>query len=54
MITVPHGRKLIELLNPGVGIIKEGTGHVFMIEEEIWHNAMVEGQIEKALKLGKA
>jgi hypothetical protein len=54
MITVPHGRKLIEWLKPGVGVIKEGTGHVFMIEEELWHNEMVEGQIEKVLKLGKA
>jgi pimeloyl-ACP methyl ester carboxylesterase len=51
MITVPHGRKLIEILEPGVGVIKEGMGHVAMIEEEIWHNKMVEGQIEKVLKM---
>lgn len=54
MITVPHGRKLIEMLQPGVEVIKEGTGHVFMIEEETWHNEMVEKQIEKVGKLGKA
>lgn len=51
MITVLHGRKLIEMLKPGVGIIKEGMGHVAMIEEEIWHNEMIEGQIEKVLKM---
>jgi hypothetical protein len=57
MITVPHGRKLIEMLQPVVGIIREGTGHVFMIEEWKWHNEMVESMIEKGEKLkgkGKA
>lgn len=38
MISVPHGRKLIELLKPGVGVIREGSGHVFMLEEWEWHN----------------
>ena len=47
MITVPHGEKLIRLLKPGTGVIREGTGHVFMLEEEQWHNEMIEGQIEK-------
>ena len=57
MITVPHGRKLIEMLQPGVGVIREGTGHVFMIEEWRWHNEMVKSMIEKGEKLkgkGKA
>lgn len=48
MITVPHGRKLIEMIKPGTSAIKEGTGHVFMIEEWAWHNDMVRGMIEKA------
>ncbi|KAH8594699.1 Alpha/Beta hydrolase protein [Bisporella sp. PMI_857] len=51
MITVYHGRKLIELLKPGVGVIREGTGHVFMLEEWRWHNEMIEKQIEKVSKL---
>jgi pimeloyl-ACP methyl ester carboxylesterase len=51
MITVPHGRKLIEMLKPGTSAIKEGTGHVFMIEEWGWHNEMVRGMVEKAKKL---
>lgn len=50
MITVPHGRKLIEMLEPGKGLIKEGMGHVAMIEEEKWHNALIEEQIEKVRK----
>jgi pimeloyl-ACP methyl ester carboxylesterase len=51
MITVPHGRKLIEILNPGVGVIKEGRGHVFMLEDAKWYNDMVEAMIEKGEKL---
>jgi hypothetical protein len=53
MITVPHGKKLIEMLQPSVGVIKEGMGHVAMIEEERWHNDMVEGMIEKVLKMDR-
>lgn len=51
MITVPHGRKLIKILEPGVGIIKEGTGHVFMLEETKYHDKMIEEQMEKTEKL---
>ena len=51
MISVFHGEKLIRLLEPGTSVIKEGTGHVFMIEEWKWHNDMIEGQIEKVGKL---
>ncbi|TVY75864.1 hypothetical protein LSUE1_G006080 [Lachnellula suecica] len=31
MISVPHGRKLIQMLEPGKGEIREGTGHVFSL-----------------------
>lgn len=51
MIPVQHGHKLIEILQPGTSTIREGSGHVFMLEEWKWHNAMVEGQIEKVGKL---
>lgn len=54
MISVPHGRNLIELLKPGTGVIREGTGHVFMLEETEWHNGMIEEMVAKAEKLGKA
>jgi hypothetical protein len=47
MITVPHGRKLIKMLEPGVGIIKEGVGHMFLLEDNLWHNEMIEAQVEK-------
>lgn len=51
MITVYHGRVLIAGLKPGVGIIREGTGHVFMLEEWKWHNEMVEKQIVRTVAL---
>ncbi|KAL2060562.1 hypothetical protein VTL71DRAFT_9203 [Oculimacula yallundae] len=53
MISVPHGRKLIEYLEPGTSEIREGSGHVFMIEEAEWHDKMVVGMVEKAAKLGR-
>lgn len=53
MITVPHGQKLIAMLEPGVGVIREGKGHVIMLEEWKYHNEMIEKQIEKGEKLGK-
>ena len=51
MITVQHGRKLIEMLNPGLGIIRDGAGHVLMIEESVWHDEMIERMVEKGLKI---
>lgn len=51
MITVPHGRKLIAQIQPGTAVIREGKGHVFMLEDWRWHNEMVEGMIEKVSKL---
>ena len=38
MITLPHGEWLIKCLEPGVTEIREGKGHVIMIEETRWHN----------------
>lgn len=54
MITVPHGRKLISMLRPAVGVIREGMGHVAMIEEVGWHDGMVEGMVERVGRLGKS
>jgi hypothetical protein len=53
MITVPHGRKLIEMIKPGVGVIREGYGHVFMLEDAKWHNEMVESLVQKSEKLNE-
>ncbi|TQS35669.1 hypothetical protein Golomagni_03904 [Golovinomyces magnicellulatus] len=47
MITVLHGEKLIEWLQPGSAIIKEGSCHVLMLEEEKYHNELIENMIEK-------
>lgn len=47
MITVPHGEKLIEWLQPGTAIIKEGTGHGFILEEWRYHNQLIESMVEK-------
>jgi len=53
MISVPHGRKLIQMLEPGKGVIKEGTGHVFMLEEWRWHNDFVKEMIETGERLNR-
>jgi pimeloyl-ACP methyl ester carboxylesterase len=53
MISVPHGRKLIAMLEPGRGEIREGVGHVFMLEEWEWHNGVVREMVEKGLALNK-
>ncbi|KAI9051999.1 hypothetical protein LZ554_004253 [Drepanopeziza brunnea f. sp. 'monogermtubi'] len=53
MISVPHGRKLIEMLQPGVGVIKEGIGHVFMLEETKWFHEQIEALIAKTEGLAK-
>jgi pimeloyl-ACP methyl ester carboxylesterase len=42
MISVPHGRKLIEYLEPGVGMIVEGMGHAPLVERWRWFNDVIE------------
>jgi len=53
MISLFHGEKLIRLLEPETSVIKEGCGHVFMVEAYKWHDDMVKGQIEKVSKLAR-
>ncbi|KAI1868497.1 uncharacterized protein JN550_006413 [Neoarthrinium moseri] len=36
MITLPHGKKLIEYLQPGAGLIIEGMGHAPIVERPDW------------------
>ncbi len=50
MISVPHGRKLIDYVEPGVGMIVEGMGHVPMIERMDWYNDLVEKQVAQGEK----
>lgn len=51
MISTPHGRKLIEYIKPGVGIIKEHLGHAPVVEYEDWFNALLTEQFQKGEKL---
>jgi pimeloyl-ACP methyl ester carboxylesterase len=44
MISVPHGRKLIEYIQPGKGLILEGMGHAPLVERCEWFNDVVEEQ----------
>ncbi|KAK4121929.1 alpha/beta-hydrolase [Parathielavia appendiculata] len=44
MISVPHGRKLIEYIRPGKGMILEGMGHAPLVERWEWFNRVVEEQ----------
>ncbi len=41
MISVPHGRKLIEFVKPGRGLILEGMGHAPLVERWEWFNGLV-------------
>lgn len=49
MISVPHGKKLIEYIRPGKSVIEEGLGHVPILERTQWFNEL----IEERLKLGE-
>ncbi|KAL2268426.1 hypothetical protein VTJ83DRAFT_3272 [Remersonia thermophila] len=40
MISVPHGRKLIEMIRPGKGLIIEGMGHVPAVELRDFHRVL--------------
>jgi len=53
MITVHHGRVLIEELKPGTPIIKENVGHVFMLEQTAWFDGILEDMITRSEKLTK-
>lgn len=47
MITAPHGKKLISYLKPSVGIVVEGIGHVFMVENSKYHIELIETMVNK-------
>ncbi|KAK4244718.1 Alpha/Beta hydrolase protein [Corynascus novoguineensis] len=44
MISVHHGRKLIEYMRPGKGFIVEGMGHAPLVERWEWFNGVIEEQ----------
>ncbi|KFY44479.1 hypothetical protein V495_03430 [Pseudogymnoascus sp. VKM F-4514 (FW-929)] len=41
MLTFPHGEALIKQLEPGQSYVREGRGHVLLIEEQDWHDDTV-------------
>ncbi|KAI2638352.1 Alpha/Beta hydrolase protein [Xylaria nigripes] len=41
IISVPHGRKLIEQLRPGKGLVVDEMGHVPMIDRTEWFNQLL-------------
>ncbi|KAI1324773.1 Alpha/Beta hydrolase protein [Xylariaceae sp. FL0255] len=51
VISVPHGRKLIEYLDPGRGIIVEGMGHAPVMERTKWFNDLVAEVVATGEKL---
>ena len=51
MISVPHGRKLIEYLQPAVGLIEEGLGHAPIAERTEWLNGLIAERIAVGEKL---
>lgn len=54
MISVPHGRKLIEYIQPAVGIIEEGLGHAPIAEKCDWLNELLEERFAACERLNKA
>ena len=42
MIQPPHGRRLIELLQPARGLVVDGVGHGPFVERTRWFNALLE------------
>lgn len=54
MLTIPHGRKLVEWIQPGRSEIIEGSGHVFMLEKPEWYNRVIDELVEKTEKMSKA
>lgn len=53
MITVHHGRVLIEELEPGKSLVIEGAGHVLMLERMEWFNKVVEEMFAETEKMEK-
>ncbi|KAK3346601.1 Alpha/Beta hydrolase protein [Lasiosphaeria hispida] len=51
MISTPHGRKLIEYIQPGVGLIIEGMGHAPLVERWEWFNRTIEERCALGEKL---
>jgi hypothetical protein len=53
MITVHHGHVLIAELQPGTSYVKEGSGHVLMLELTEWHDGVVEELVKRTQGMGR-
>jgi hypothetical protein len=53
MITVEHGRVVVEGLKPGTSHIREGSGHVLLLELTEWHDGVIEEVVEKCEAMGR-
>lgn len=51
MISVPHGRKLVEYIQPGAGVIVEGMGHAPVMERTEWLAELLEERMALGEKL---
>ncbi|KAI2463488.1 alpha/beta-hydrolase [Annulohypoxylon bovei var. microspora] len=51
MISTPHGKKLIEYLQPGQGLIVDGLGHAPINERTRWFNGLLEARCTLGEKL---
>ncbi|ORY70319.1 glycylpeptide N-tetradecanoyltransferase, partial [Pseudomassariella vexata] len=51
MISLPHGKKLIEYIQPAVGHIVEGMGHAPIIEKSAWLHELLEERFAEGEKL---
>ncbi|KAI0895620.1 alpha/beta-hydrolase [Annulohypoxylon nitens] len=53
MISTPHGKKLIQYLNPGQGLIVDGLGHAPINERTPWFNKLLETRCLLGEKLNR-
>lgn len=53
MISPPHGQKLIDILEPGVGLMVEGLGHAPLAERCEWFNRTIEEHCALGERLNK-
>ncbi|GJN70125.1 hypothetical protein PCL_09940 [Purpureocillium lilacinum] len=51
MITVANGQKLIDVIEPGTGLIVEGMGHAPIMERFKWFNELLEERLNEWTKL---
>lgn len=54
MLTLHHGKVLIEKLEPGSSYVREGKGHVLMLEDMVWFNGVMTEMIEKTEAMGRS